>query len=312
MLRRLSSSARLAALAALALAAWGCETPAPPPAPMPTPTGTGTYTAAWTLAAAPVAGKPVALSYTPLDAAGQTVADLDTVHERLSHLIVVSRDLATFAHVHAERREGGAFRVPYTFAEGGPHVLFADFTPKGGATVLSRHAVEVGGPAPAARPLGPATTVAEDRGVRARLTRPGGGLHAGTPVTLTFDAFDARGPITDLQPYLGAGGHVVVISEDATRFLHVHPAGGAHAGMAAMAGMDHGATASGDTATNHASMGHAAAPSGAHDHGDAAGAAAAGLRFTTTFGEAGRYKLWLQVQRAGVVYKLPFVLDVGP
>jgi hypothetical protein len=30
-------------------------------------------------------------------------------------------------------------------------------------------------------------------------------------------------PITDLQPYLGAVGHVVILSENTEQYLHVHP-----------------------------------------------------------------------------------------
>lgn len=32
-----------------------------------------------------------------------------------------------------------------------------------------------------------------------------------------------RKPITDLQPYLGAVGHVVILNQDGGEYLHVHP-----------------------------------------------------------------------------------------
>lgn len=44
-------------------------------------------------------------------------------------------------------------------------------------------------------------------------------------VTLTFNIRDAKTKkgIDNLQPYLGAVGHVVILSKDANQYLHVHP-----------------------------------------------------------------------------------------
>lgn len=42
---------------------------------------------------------------------------------------------------------------------------------------------------------------------------------ANQPVTLTFNLDK-----TNLTPYLGAMGHVVILDENAQNFLHVHPA----------------------------------------------------------------------------------------
>ncbi|WP_027093068.1 hypothetical protein [Cohnella thermotolerans] len=51
-------------------------------------------------------------------------------------------------------------------------------------------------------------------------------LLAGRDVNLTFHLTDASTgePIEDLEPYLGAVGHVVIISADTEHYLHVHPA----------------------------------------------------------------------------------------
>jgi hypothetical protein len=41
---------------------------------------------------------------------------------------------------------------------------------------------------------------------------------------LTFSLSDeANHPIRDLQPYLGARGHLVVISADGRQYVHTHP-----------------------------------------------------------------------------------------
>src|SRR5258708_16192297 len=42
-------------------------------------------------------------------------------------------------------------------------------------------------------------------------------------VTLTFVLSENGKPVTNLQPYLGAGGHCVILSEDGRDYLHSHP-----------------------------------------------------------------------------------------
>jgi hypothetical protein len=43
--------------------------------------------------------------------------------------------------------------------------------------------------------------------------------------TVTFDLTDAAGqPVKDLQPYMGAMGHLVVLSSDGKQYVHAHPA----------------------------------------------------------------------------------------
>ena len=49
-------------------------------------------------------------------------------------------------------------------------------------------------------------------------------IYAGLHTELLFRLSDAVGqPVSDLQPYLGAMGHCVAISEDTTLYLHSHP-----------------------------------------------------------------------------------------
>jgi hypothetical protein len=185
----------------------------------------------WTLAPDLAAARPTVIAYTPRMADGSPLAALDTVHDKLSHLIIVSRDLSYFDHVHAERTPEGRFALPYVFPAAGPYVLFADYTPKGANTQLFRHEVSVGGTAPAPQPLGPATNEVTVDGMTVALGLPEGGLRPGAHVSLTFRVRDTAGDVTDIEPYLGAGGHVVVIPETSNGFLHVHPEeamGGAH------------------------------------------------------------------------------------
>ncbi len=248
----------------------------------PTALHSDAYAMTFALSPAPTAGQPAEIRYTPRTAEGALMTDLTVNHEALTHLVVVSRDLATFDHVHPEHQPDGSFVLPYTFPAGGEYVLFADYLPAGASEAqVFAHAVRVGGEAPPIRPLGAATAEATEEGLTAHLDT-GGPLRAGRVATLAFHVADSDGDVADLEPYLGDGGHVVVIPEGAEGYLHVHPQDQAHGG---------------------------------HGHGPAAHATAEAygpmLRFATTFPSAGRYKLWLQVQQAGRVHTLPFVLDVA-
>ena len=55
-------------------------------------------------------------------------------------------------------------------------------------------------------------------------------VEAGKPATITFDLFDKTDKAAnDLQPYLGAMGHLVIISADGQQYVHAHPEDGGQA-----------------------------------------------------------------------------------
>jgi P-type Cu+ transporter len=113
--------------------------------------------------------------------------------------------------------------VTAVFPTGGRYLVHTEFRRQGEmADVLDSREVVVGGSAP--RPVAvPAGDVRERTvdGVRIRLE---GDAHVAetSDFTLRFaDATTGR-PVDDLQPYLGAAGHVVVMRADGTRFGHRH------------------------------------------------------------------------------------------
>jgi hypothetical protein len=138
------------------------------------------------------------------------VKDFDIVHEKPMHLIVVSKDLKSFAHVHPELNSDGSFRLA-EIPMSGDLRFFADFAPRGkGAQVLT-FAMKVDGKrtAPADRILKPAQLEPKDGAWRAGKTQEV--LYAGGAA------------LADLEPYLGALGHLVMIHEDAETYVHAHP-----------------------------------------------------------------------------------------
>ena len=77
---------------------------------------------------------------------------------------------------------------------------------------------------PAGVELAPDLTDKFAQGVRVRIEPEAGALVAGKPTLIDFTFADAaRQPIADLEPYLGAWGHLFIVSADLTEAVHSHP-----------------------------------------------------------------------------------------
>lgn len=149
---------------------------------------------------------------------GHAVTAYDVVHDQPLHLIKVRRDGAGYEHVHPTMAEDGTWTARLDL-EPGSSRLFADFTPTGGPELVLGTDVEVpGGYDPEAPPPVTTTTRVGDYEVAVE-----GELVPGesSPVTLRITR-DGE-PVTDLQPYLGAHGHLVALREGDLAYLHVHP-----------------------------------------------------------------------------------------
>jgi hypothetical protein len=97
--------------------------------------------------------------------------------------------------------------------------MFADFTPSGGSSLTLGTDLAVAGDfAPLALP-----EVSESFDVDDYTVSLDGGLVAGTASTVTLSVSDDSGPVDDLEPYLGALGHLVAIRTGDLAYLHVHP-----------------------------------------------------------------------------------------
>ncbi|PYI50839.1 hypothetical protein [Paenibacillus flagellatus] len=181
--------------------------------------------AVWKLSAAkPQAGAVTTVSVQVEDKNGKPVEAFDISHEKMMHLIVISKDLSYFDHIHPEYKGNGRFDIDTRFPAGGEYKLYADYVPKGGSTVTKSEWIRVEGNAAASVPVTPdANLVKAVDGKEVKLSIDG--LAAGKDASLTFHIADekTKQPITDLQPYLGAVGHVVIVSGDAEQYLHVHP-----------------------------------------------------------------------------------------
>lgn len=155
---------------------------------------------------------------------GRMVKDFETVHEAKVHLIIVREGLDQFAHIHPAVDAAGNLSAEFRFPVGGKYRLFADFKAQGQSQSVAVGELRVAGPsAPAPRlsPNVPGRIRGEELEAKIEITN----AKAGNPARITFALLDAQDqPIRDLQPYLGAMGHLVVISADGKEYVHAHPA----------------------------------------------------------------------------------------
>jgi hypothetical protein len=163
------------------------------------------------------AARPVAFTIT--DAAGEPLTAYDVEHEKQLHLIAVRRDLTGFQHVHPVLTDG-VWRTDLDLTPGEWRVI-ADFKPTGAEPLTLGADLAVAGDYRPTRQQ-PETRTATVGDYRVTLD---GDLVAGEEALLTLTVSEGGKPVTDLQPYLGAYGHLVALREGDLAYLHVHPDG---------------------------------------------------------------------------------------
>jgi hypothetical protein len=214
-------------------------------------------------------GAPTDFRFRILGADGRPITAFTPTHDKDLHLIVVRRDLSGFQHLHPSMARDGTWTVPLTVTAAGQYRIFADFQPAGRDRALT-----LGVDVPAAgtyqpQPLPAPARTAEVDGYRVELA---GDLVPGTASKLTLRIGRAGTPVTDLQPYLGAYGHLVALRDGDLAYLHVHPDG---------------------------------AP------GDGRTAAGPDITFYAEVPSAGAYRLYLDFQHNGAVHTAEFTAVAG-
>ena len=159
-------------------------------------------------------GRAGELRFRILESDGAPVRDFDVEHERRMHLIVVRRDLSAFRHVHPRQAGDGAWEVPLRLPQAGSYRVFADFSSSGESHTLGAD-LHVDGRFEARELPHPAPTARADGGLEVRLEQAGGQAR--------FTVFEDGRRVRDIEPYLGARGHLVALREGDLAFLHVHP-----------------------------------------------------------------------------------------
>jgi hypothetical protein len=153
---------------------------------------------------------------------GAVVRDFEVRHERELHLIVAARDLGSFAHLHPSRAPDGTWTVTMPPLAPGSYRAVFDFVPAGGPELKLGVDLAVPGwfdP----RPLPPPAATSSVDGYEVSLSgAPAAGSSSEVALTVTRNGQ----PVKDLEPYLGAFGHLVALRAGDLAYLHVHPIDG--------------------------------------------------------------------------------------
>lgn len=215
--------------------------------------------------------RPQPLRFRILGPDGSPVTAYTATHDKDLHLIVVRRDLAGFQHVHPTLGAGGVWEIPVRAGAGaGQYRLFADFQPAARGESLT---LGVDLPAPGAFQPAPLPAASRTAAVDGYTVTLDGDLVPGTSSKLTLTVAKDGRPVTDLQPYLAAYGHLVALRDGDLAYLHVHP---------------DGTPGDGRTPAGPQIVFHAEVPS------------------------AGAYRLFLDFQHDGVVRTAAFTAVAGP
>ncbi|WP_311259806.1 heavy-metal-associated domain-containing protein [Microbacterium sp. WCS2018Hpa-9] len=215
-------------------------------------------------------GEAGELAFRIEDAAGTPVTDYATAHDKELHLIVVRSDGSQFRHVHPVLDEAtGTWSLPWEWTQAGTYRVFADFTPAqaDAASLTLTRTVQVAGEFAPVVPH--PTRIAQVDGFTVSLD---GDLEAGTARDLTLTVTQDGRPVTALEPYLGAFGHLVALRDGDLAYLHVHAAG---------------------------------------DEPEAGETSGPEIAFVAEAPTAGRYLLYLDFQVDGTVHTAEFVLDAA-
>ncbi|MFI1826553.1 hypothetical protein ACH41E_08850 [Streptomyces sp. NPDC020412] len=196
---------------------------------------------------------------------GRAVTEFTPEHEKELHFIAVRRDTAGFQHVHPVKDGEGNWSVELAL-EPGDWRFFADVHPVGhdGTMTLGIDVAVAGAYDP--QPLPEATGTARIGEYAVTLD---GALLPGEASELTLTVSRDGRPVTDLQPYLAAYGHLVALRVGDLGYLHVHPEG---------------------------------------EPGDGTTAPGPEIVFTAVAPSAGTYRLYLDFQHEGVVRTAEFTV----
>jgi hypothetical protein len=157
---------------------------------------------------------------------GHPVGDFCDEHGARLHLIIVSRDLSDYHHLHPRLAADGTWSISVRLSEPGAYRAFADFRTKERSAVLGTDLFAPGDFSPRVLPAPSRTQQVDGYTVRMGGER----ARAGGETDLHFTVSRDGREITDLQPYLGARGHLVALREGDLAYLHVHPQEGPEPG----------------------------------------------------------------------------------
>ena len=166
------------------------------------------------------AGEARPVTFTITGPEGEPVTEYDVEHDTKLHLIAVRRDFEGYQHVHPVMDADGLWSTGLDLTSGSWRV-YADFKPTDAEALTLGADLTV----PGDHQPGEGRSEARTSSVGGYEVTLEGELEAGADSRLTLSVTQDGRPVTDLQPYLGAYGHLVALRAGDMAYLHVHPDG---------------------------------------------------------------------------------------
>lgn len=144
--------------------------------------------------------------------------DYGISHTREMHFIAVRDDLRDFQHLHPGRDSEGVWHANFQPEAGGTYWLYADFVDSADKTYTLRSEQKFPGESTEYGIAKDFEKVKTVDGYRVELQTE----MKGKDVSFAYTITDATGKKVELEEYLGAKGHSVLISPSKD-FIHTHP-----------------------------------------------------------------------------------------
>ena len=159
---------------------------------------------------------------------GEKIKNFELTHDRPYHLFVISQDMEFFQHIHPAQGEDGTWAIEVVLPKPGYYTLLSDFLPSGGSSqFLTRPLVTAGYTgdlmAQSAQLVPDETQTQTVDDLTASVSYDPATMRAGSYSHLTFNLTKAGTPVRELQTYLGAFGHMLIMTEDMVDYVHSHP-----------------------------------------------------------------------------------------
>ena len=223
-------------------------------------------------------------------------------HGKMMHLFLIrSPAMDAFAHLHPSQVDSLAFVTNVPDLPAGEYRLFGDIILENGTSLTVSNKVTLADaahsapsdsddawtPSVTAVPAAANAQVPLGHGYRLAWAGGNGALPAKTPLDLRFIVVDSAGNPAGLQPYLGMAAHAVVLRDDGSVFIHLHPMGT----VATTAQQIYKARDRGDTTTRGRLR-----PDALADSSMMPMSFTGALSFPYEFPKAGRYRIWVQAK----------------
>jgi hypothetical protein len=172
-------------------------------------------------------GEQVELTFSIFNASSGLRQDrFQQYYQQFMHIVIVDSGLETFEHLHP-RVERGSFMLQHTFPREGRYHLYLNYVPFQATEHQAAFTVLVGNPQQLERPQLPEVFATQQTVAGYRVSVVSGDLSSASFTAgsepLTFRLERNGEPVTTIEPYLEAFGHLSMVNVDTYEFIHAHP-----------------------------------------------------------------------------------------